>query len=139
MKFVPLFILTFLSFNIFAASVTITKEQIIGEWVSHYGFGNKKPANATSNFLKITSDFNITLIRPLSSGGTQTFHASQNSIEINSDIYIFSFPAKSPISYKLVLSGWVNGNSKLLFGMLYLYNNGELYNGIPVSFKPKGS
>jgi hypothetical protein len=137
MKLLRILIFTLVSINCFASSVTITKKQLIGEWVSHYGYSTNSHANTRSNDLKITNDFNVTLIRSLESGNKQIFHASPSDMEISDDIYIFSFPAKDSLSYKLVLSGWVNGDTKLLFGMLYLYDNGELFNGISVSFKPK--
>ena len=139
MKISLFLLLTLVSFNCFAASVTIVKDQIVGKWESHYGYGKNKPTRATLNKLEITKDFNVIFKRSFENGNIQSFKATANDIETLDDLFIFNFRSENSLSYKLVIGGWVNGSNKLLFGSLYLYENGALFNGIPVSFKPSGS
>lgn len=37
-------------------------------------------------------------------------------------------------SYKLVLEGWKLNRQKMLFGTLFMYSEGTLFNGLPISF-----
>jgi len=57
------------------------------------------------------------------------------SIEIIDDLLVikYSFNEGNNL-YKLVLSGWRIGTSKRLYGTMYIYKNGDNFNGLPVSF-----
>ena len=122
-----------------AESITISKNELVGNWVSHYGFGVSQPPGATLNSLNISNTFNSTFSRQFSSGTSQSFTAPNSDLKLNNDIFTITFSQDNQLRYKLVFSGWVNGDRKLLFGTLYLYDNGEIFNGIPVSFKPDNS
>jgi len=130
-------ILIFLSFGCHAESATITKQEIIGEWVTHYGYGAPIQTKTTVNSLVITPEYNVTFKRAFTSGKMQTYRAASNDLKFDDEIFIIPLLKDNKINYKLVLSGWRNGKRKLIFGTLFLYSEGELFNGIPVSFKPK--
>jgi hypothetical protein len=127
----------FLPFSCYAESATITKQEIIGEWVTHHGYSSPVQTKATVNSLVITPEYNVIFKRNFPSGKVQTYRATLNDIKFNEEIFIIPLLKDNKINYKLVLSGWRNGKRKLVFGTLFLYGEGELFNGIPVSFKPK--
>jgi len=127
----------FLPFSCYAESATITKQEIIGEWVTHHGYSSPVQTKATVNSLVVTPEYNVIFKRNFPSGKVQTYIATLNDIKFNEEIFIIPLLKDNKINYKLVLSGWRNGKRKLVFGTLFLYDEGELFNGIPVSFKPK--
>ena len=122
-----IFILLLISPGVFSGPATINDNQLIGTWAS---------ATAQSASITIDSDLTASFVRTLKSGAHHNYTTSGSISNIES-VYIINLSNDSALSYKIVLSGWVNNNQKMLFGTMYLYENGELFNGIPVSFKPK--
>ncbi|MCW8966160.1 MAG: hypothetical protein OQK82_05690 [Candidatus Pacearchaeota archaeon] len=130
-----LFALLFLALNCQAETVTIQKHKLIGKWVSHLGYGAKPKPSTRIDYLTITKEFNISYERNISKSKKQIIKARNTEFHKSNEFYIIDFNTEKDTNFKLVFSGWVNGNEKLIFGMLYLYNKGQLFNGIPVSFK----
>ena len=124
-----LVILLLISPDVFAGPVTITDNQLIGTWAS---------VTDQSATITIDNDLIANFVRTLKSGAHHNYTTTASISNIES-VYIVNLSNDSALSYKLVLSGWVNNNDKMLFGTMYLYENGELFNGMPVSFKPKGN
>lgn len=140
MKIIYLILIS-LSLNCYAATETADKNDYIGSWEEHKGFGiagvANKVLNKTTNSLVIKPAFNVEFTRTFDSGKTQTFSALQKDIIFSNEFIIIPFSADNQLRYKLVISGWRSEHNKLIFGTLYLYSEGQLFNGIPVSFKPK--
>ncbi len=131
-----LFILLFVPLLLNAETETISTQGIAGKWETHFGYGVIPPKDAKTDRLIISDDLNISFEMNFKNGRQQIVTATKSNIHINNDIYIVSFDKEDETTFKLVFSGWDNGAKKLLIGMLYLYDNEELFNGIPVSFKP---
>ena len=127
--------LFFITFNCQAEPVTIKKLELIGVWETHFGYGTKPNTGARIDHLNISKEFNVSYEMNFTSGKKQIVNAENTDFHVNNEFYIVTFDTGKETNFKLVFSGWVNGNEKLIFGMLYLYNNGQLFNGIPVSFK----
>jgi len=140
MKIIYLLLIS-LSFSSYAATETVAEKDYIGSWQQHKGFGIASMVNnwlnETENVLIITESFSVTLKRTFDDGGTQIFTTPKNNITFSDDFLIIPFSKDNKLRYKLVISGWRSEYSKLIFGTLYLYNEGQLFNGIPVTFEPK--
>ena len=139
MRTIQALLIFLVSISCLAGPETIPKDALVGKWVSYYGFNVTEPKKATINTLEITQEFGFTFKRAFDNGKIQLFAATASDFEMIEDIFIFSLSANDSLSYKLVLSGWVNGETKLIFGTLYLYEKGQLFNDVPVSFKPASS
>jgi hypothetical protein len=87
--------------------------------------------------LVIPSNGKASLSRDLIDYPDQSFKSS--NIEIIDDLHLFTFGSKADnIMYKFVLSGWKSkGGQKKIFGTVFLYQKGGLFNGLPISFVPK--
>ena len=126
-----------------ASSQTISKTDYIGHWQEHYGLGVTGAVNSlrssTITTISFAHDFTVNFKRKFESGNIQEFTVNEEGIEFKDEFIIIPFSMDSKILYKLILSGWHNNGNKLIFGTLYLFDNGELFNGIPISFKPKNN
>ena len=121
--------------NCHAESLTIQKHELVGKWETHFGYGVTPKPDARIDNLNISKEFNVSYEMAISKAKKQVVKAKSTEFHKNDEFYIISFNTGKETTFKLVFSGWVNGDRKLLFGMLYLYNKGQLFNGIPVSFK----
>jgi hypothetical protein len=45
------------------------------------------------------------------------------------------FWSDGELAYKFVMSGWRVGGHRQIFGTLFMYRDGQLFNGLPVGFK----
>ena len=132
-----------ISFSCNAGTATNGKNDYIGSWQEHRGFGVVNTVNSrlnvTENSLNITPEFNVTLKRIFNGDKAQINTAKLDDITFINDFLIIPLSRNNQVYYKLVISGWRSEHSTLIFGTLYLYDNGQLYNGIPISFKPKSA
>jgi hypothetical protein len=119
-----------------AETQTISQQEIVGKWETHFGYGVIPPKDAKIDRLVVSENLDVSFEMNFKDGHQQVVRASKSNIDINSEIYVVSFNREDETTFKLVFSGYRNDDRKLLFGMLYLYNKEELFNGIPVSFKP---
>lgn len=112
----------------FGAGVTgLTKSDYIGTWKS-----GQVAMTGEKQILTIRKGYKSSYERILSDGGHQNEYS--NNIRFVGDIAIISYDAKASWpAYKLVLSGWKDGDTKQIFGIMYMYQHGALFNGIPIS------
>lgn len=87
--------------------------------------------------LTIAGDLSATLERDFVSGSRIVMTAPPQEISGKETLVIFDFKNENDCSTaaKLVLGGWSSSGKKHAFGTLYLYRDGELFNGLPVSFE----
>lgn len=87
--------------------------------------------------LSIKPDISATLERRFASGESivMTAAAQKHLDDEHLVIYEFQDSKNCSIAYKLVLAGWESSGRKIAFGTLYLYQDGTLFNGLPVSFE----
>ena len=123
---------------VFSEAKTLDLRNIGGNWQSHYGFGVTPPTDATKWSLQISPEDNIAIRALYVDGTVIVSSAKKEDIKYFDDLIMIPFLGKSSgASSKLVLSGWENHGTNLIFGMLYYYSNGEMFNGIPMSFIQK--
>lgn len=130
-----LFTLLLFSLNCHSESITINKHDLVGSWETHLGYGVKSNPDTRIDYLSISNDYNVSYEMNISNTRKQVIKANNTEFTNTNEFYIVTFNTGKITSFKLVFSGWVNGHDTLIFGMLYLYNNGQLFNGIPVSFR----
>ena len=88
--------------------------------------------------LFIRSDKSVTFSREFTHYPVQLFKIGNNKFYLVEDILILDFDENEHGSkYKLVLSGWKTEKTKRLYGILYMYEHGEQFNGISVTFEPE--
>lgn len=137
-------ILTTILLLISSVSVADTLKQfdLIGSWKFHkpdYDIRYKIASwitGASSHKMRLTFKGNeeVLFVREFDNGEVESIQS--NRFEVNDDLYIIWLPLEHGGLYKLTLSGWDLGHSKLLFGYFYLYDANGLFNGWPVSFEP---
>ena len=87
--------------------------------------------------LEIGDDLSVSFSRRNGLGLVHACVASAASVRYIGDLYIFECQPENGPKYKLALSGWHIGKLKSLFGTMYMYANGNLFNGVQVLFKAK--
>ena len=86
--------------------------------------------------LIIKSDESAVFSRSFTDHPEQVFNIKCDNFHWINGIVILDFDKnKLDAGYKLVLSGWKSDNTKVLYGILYMYRNGLLFNGIHVYFE----
>lgn len=112
---------------------TLAKGDYVGSWVSMHPISR---GEITS--LRIASDFTTTYTRHFDDAPEQSFHSSAEEFAVSDDLVVIKFRGKPDgITYKLVLGGWKQSSGRKIFGMMYMYRDDALFNGIPVTFQPK--
>lgn len=79
-------------------------------------------------------DGSVTLTREMPGSPVQHLVAAADKVTVVDDIDVVSFEVYGELAYKLVLSGWKTQHSRRIFGTLYMYVDGALFNGLPASF-----
>lgn len=135
------------SLSAFAQASTVSKQDLVGTWVVReppnsisktltYAFLSKSPEK--SPVLTITPNFDVTLKRTFDKNRIQ--YTVADSITVVEEIYHITLKKEEEEHkrYQLVLSGWSQQETQLLFGYLYLYDkNGQIFNGWPLTFEKK--
>ena len=102
----------------------------IGTWKTTFPVTNGERTS-----LSIHADYSSTLVREFPESNKQVFDSSTDQFSTHQDLIVIEFrtPDRNN-SYKLVLSGWRSGETKYIFGALYMYRDGKLFNGLPITF-----
>ena len=130
-------IITVFTLPAWGESTTLNVKEITGVWNTHHGYG-AKPVNVTERTLTIVPGGQTVLHSRYPSGSESAVYAVTDQFQYVDDFAIISFkPNSDNFSAKLVLSGWEHSDEKLIFGNIYMYKDGEMFNGIPMSFIQK--
>lgn len=117
--------------QVFAAD-SLKESDFIGSWT------NSRPiTKGESNALEITDEYGVSFTRSFSSQyPNQSFRTDANGIQFVGDIAIIVLHWESgELAYKLVLSGWSSSQRRVIFGTMYLYRDGNVFNGLPIGFE----
>ena len=124
-------------------STTLQKSDLVGEWVTYQPILkaiSQSHRHKTTHHLLIDRDWNVQLHRQFGLGNRQILKATRQDVEFNDDLLMIDFDAgREKVAFKLVLAGWQSADTKLLFGTLYLYDDGQLFNGIVITLKSLGA
>jgi len=106
---------------------------------SHYvgSWSNTHPiTQGESNTFEISDQYRVNFTRSFSNEAPdQTLVTESDGIRFVSDLAIIELHwATGELAYKIVLSGWSSSERRMIFGTMYLYRDGKVFNGLPVSF-----
>lgn len=103
----------------------------MGLWISDH------PATVGErNELEIHADGRARFLRDFDESKDQEFVSDGSGTRVVDDLMILKFEGSTgEVFYKLVLSGWQSGSVRAIFGSMYMYRDGKLYNGLPISFR----
>lgn len=106
---------------------------------SHYvgSWSNTHPiTQGESNTLEISDQYRVDFTRSFSNEAPdQTLVTESDGIRFVNDLAIIELHwATGELAYKIVLSGWSSSERRMVFGTMYLYRDGKVFNGLPVSF-----
>ena len=114
-------------------SENLEQADYYGMWVS-----NRAPVAEENQTLTINSDLSSQFERKFKNTGNQSFIAHSASAEIKDDLLILSYrQSDEKLRYKLVLSGWKSRDTKVLYGTMFMYREGNQFNGVPESFRER--
>lgn len=127
------FLLILLAPSAFAAG-NIENSEYIGSWTNTH-----LVTKGESNTLEITEQYRVSLSRSFSNGSAdQQFTTDINAIQFVDDLAIIELHWDGgELAYKLVLSGWTSSSRRMIFGTIFMYRDGDLINGLPISFETK--
>ena len=107
----------------------LSQTDYIGTWNSEWTV-----IEGEKQILTIAKDKSSIFERHFKDNSKQIFES--NSIEYLDDLLIIKYKDNTgEPNYKLVISGWHSYGISRVYGTLYMYNKGTLYNGFTVSFK----
>ena len=114
------------------AADNFEESDFIGAWTNTYPI-----TESESNSLKITEQHRVCFTRSFSSEyPDQKFTTEPNGVRFVDDLAIIELHWESgELAYKLVLSGWTSSSKRMIFGTMYMYRDGNLFNGLPISFE----
>ncbi|NRB41752.1 MAG: hypothetical protein HRU20_25325 [Pseudomonadales bacterium] len=114
------------------AGETLQRSDFVGDWhqkLSQYV--------RTEILMTIESDFSGKVIRKTLSPSIQKCTFNNTDTKVVDDLLIIKCNINEGSFFKFVLAGWEVSDSKQAFGHMYMYDKGNLYNGMQVSFVRK--
>jgi hypothetical protein len=122
----PIFVLLY-SQQLFAIE-NLSQSDFIGTWASQWTV-----IEGENQLLTILEDKSSVFERNYEDGSKQV--VKSKNIEYLDDLLIIKYTNKNgQLIVKLVMSGWHSYGRYQLYGTMYMYNEGKLYNGLTVSF-----
>jgi len=114
------------------AAGDLEKSNLIGDWTNSHPI-----TKGESNNLIITDQHRVSFTRSFSNEyPDQKFTTGANGIRFVDDLAIIELHWESgDLAYKLVISGWTSSSKRMVFGTIYMYRDGDLFNGLPISFE----
>jgi len=125
MKFITLIIS--LLYPIVGLSENLTIEDYPGKWIADW-----VAVKGESQSLVISKDLSTVFKRKMK--GSEQIFKSKNIEPIDDYIVLNYKYNEGKMAYKIILSGWKVEKTKKLYGTMFMYQNGEQFNGLPVSF-----
>lgn len=127
------FLLFLLDSSAFAAR-NLDNFEYIGNWNNTHTI-----TKGESNTLKITEEYRVSFSRSFSNGSAdQRFTTDFDAIQFVDGLAIIDlYWEGGDLAYKLVLSGWTSSSRRIIFGTMYMYRDGDVFNGLPISFETK--
>lgn len=105
-------------------------EDLIGSWSTTQPV---TPAETTQIYFR--EDGSVLLARHFQDSPVQNLVAPATQVQRIDDLIIINFKNGDDLRYRLVLSGWRIRDTRQVFGTLFMYSDGAVFNGAPVSFR----
>jgi hypothetical protein len=130
------FLILFLTCSSVASSAeNLAPTDYEGEWVQSHPI-----TKGETSILVISSNKSVHFSRSFTTGyPDQVFETEPRGIRFDDDIAIVELHWEDgALAYKLVMSGWRVGGHRQIFGTMFMYRDGKLFNGLPFGFKIEG-
>lgn len=129
---IRIFLLLLLSISSSLAADELSHQDLVSIWKSDHPM-----TQGETSTLSFAADMSARFTREFGGRSPSQQHvAGSDQVSFLDDLIIVQLNHdKYGGSYKLVLSGWKGGSDKALFGTLYMYREGALFNGLPISFR----
>ena len=113
------------------AAENLGHDDLVGTWHSYWS-----SVEGEVNVLTINNDLSSQFARA-SVESPKSLEYSWISPEMTfvDDLVIIEYRDDDELIYKLVLAGWKSGTTRRLFGQMYMYRDGRLFNGLPVALE----
>jgi hypothetical protein len=110
----------------------LLQKDYTGNWVQVHPI-----TKGETSTLVISNKFEVTFTRSFSTGyPDQVFVTEAGGLKFIDDVAIVElFWSDGELAYKFFMSGWRVGGHRQIFGTLFMYRDGQLFNGLPVGFK----
>src|SRR5687768_13558777 len=102
----------------------LVAEDLFGSWSTTSAI---TPAEVTQVFFG--EDGSVRLLRRFTDSPTQNLVALPSQVQRIDDLIVINFNHNAELRYRLVLSGWKTRDTGKLFGTLFLYSDGAVFNG----------
>jgi len=114
------------------AEGSLEQSDYVGSWANVHLI-----TEGESNEFRISENYSVSFTRSFSEPyPEQRFTTDANGVRFVEDLAIIEFHWEDgKLAYKFVLSGWKISNHRKIFGTMFMYNDGHIFNGLPVSFQ----
>ena len=124
-----IFLLLLLTFSVPVwAMENLSQGDYLGDWKSREYSTTKERL-----FVTFSENSGFKLKRIFPTGAWQECDSGAEDVVYLDGVMLAHCNIAAKLGFKLVVSGYCSGETKIIFGMLYLYQDGVLYNGIPIS------
>ena len=113
------------------AAEDLDHNDLVGIWHSYWS-----SVEGEVNVLTINDDLSSLFARA-SVLAPDSLQYSWESPEIMfvDDLAIIEYRDDDELVYKLVLAGWKSETTRRLFGQMYMYRDGRIFNGMPIALE----
>jgi hypothetical protein len=108
---------------------TMGKNDLVGCWVRSY----TEPYPELLTKLCINDEFET---HWYSEAETTAYISSEH--QYTDDIFIATYRKNGEVGSRIVLGGWTQEERAAIFGTVYIYHEGHLINGIPITLNDSG-
>ena len=115
------------------AAENLGRDDLVGTWRSYWS-----AVEGEVNALTINEDFSSQFARATDEAPNSTEYSWQSpEILFVDDVAIIEYRDDEELIYKLVLAGWKTGTTRKIFGQMYMYRDGHLFNGLPIALESR--
>ena len=113
------------------AAENLDHNDLVGTWHSYWS-----SVEGEVNVLTINDDLSSQFVRA-SVLAPDSLEYSWESSEIMfvDDLAVIEYRDDDELIYKLVLAGWKSETTRRLFGQMYMYRDGRIFNGLPIALE----
>jgi hypothetical protein len=113
------------------AAENLNHDDLVGKWRSNWS-----AVDGEVNVLTVNDDLSSQYSRATVKAPDSLEYSWQSpEILFVDDVAIIEYRDDKNLVYKLVLAGWKSGTTRRLFGHMYMYRDGHLFNGLPISLE----
>jgi hypothetical protein len=115
------------------AAENVGHNDLVGTWHSYWS-----SVDGEVNVLTINDDLSSQFARA-SIGAPNSLEYSWKSPEVTfvDDLVIIEYRGDDKLIYKLVLAGWKSETTRRLFGQMYMYRDGHIFDGLPIALESR--